>query len=297
MTYLIHRGEPAPDAVRRIIREQNRKVLALLADWRTDPVDRIHRARQACKRLRALLRLVRPAARYVYEVENRFYRDIQRRVSYARDGAAMVEALELIAADVGEPRLKESVELLRTALAARALAEVDESRSRLADSVAKACRELESADRRIRVMPLQDLRRRDLRRGAGRTLRRCAAGLAVVRDQDQPGASHEWRKHVKYAANQDRLLAEIGPVWTPAEGAMLGELGDVLGQFQDLVLLEALFRAQPDTLRIDTHVQRLRQLVARRQADLRGRALVLGNVLFADHAHALSRPDEAGSPP
>jgi len=118
--YLIHTTEPAGEEARRVLREQCRRTLDLLADWKTDPAQRIHRARQTCKKLRALARAIKLAAPYPAHVENRFFRDLQKRLAYARDAEAMVEALNYLEVGVTEPRLQESVGMLRESLVARA---------------------------------------------------------------------------------------------------------------------------------------------------------------------------------
>lgn len=280
MSYLIQASEPAADAVRRIVRLQNQRVLELLEGFEADPADRVHRARQTCKRIRALLRLVRPAARYVYQVENRFYRDIQRRIAYARDAEAMVEALDALGSGVAEPALLESVRMLREALAGRGDAVFQERRATLAAEVEACCAELRVAERRLARLPVDHLRRGDLYQGAARTFARCARQFEVVRARPDARALHAWRKDVKYAYHHTNLLAEVMPDYALERGPGLRELAEVLGRHQDLHVLDEFLRRQPDALGIDIHVQRLRRLVADTARALRERALAMGEALF-----------------
>jgi hypothetical protein len=85
---------------------------------------------------------------------------------------------------------------------------------------------------------------------------------------------------VKYAWNQTRFLAAVRPFDIEAP---LQELSATLGYWHDLELLEALLREQPDALRIDTHVQRLRHLIRESLEKLRGRSLEIGRSLFLSH--------------
>ncbi len=280
MSYLIHRAEPAADAIRRNLREQNDKAARLLAGWRDDPAGRIHETRQTCKKLRAVLRLVRPSARYVFEVENRLYRNIQGKIACARDATAMVEALHLLEARPADAPQRESLRMLRLALEARAAALAQEPRDALAGNIEAALAELRAADRRLQRLPLEGLRRRDLRDGAGRTYARCARRYLAAREQPAPAAFHGWRKAVKYSYYQTRLLRELAPDWAGPNGPRLRELAEILGQSQDLVLLEAWLAQQADALRVDEHLHRLDRLVTVTQHRLRARALGLGAALF-----------------
>lgn len=280
MAYLIDTDEPAGKAVRRVLREQNARILALLSQWTADPAGSIHRARQGCKRARAVAQLLKPAMPYAAMVENAFYRDIQKRVAYARDAEALVEALDYLEIGVTEPRLAESVAMLRESLAARAVRELEEHRTSLHDQIEAACTLLGEADRRLALLPLSDLRRRDLRRGADFKWDRCVAGYSTLQEGSPASAYHAWRRQVKYAANQTQLLASLAPSRALTIGPRLRELASLLGHAQDLELLEILLRQQPDALRIDTHVQRLRQLIAASLVQLRHRALQVGAELF-----------------
>ena len=76
MAYLLRRKEPVDTEVQRVLREQVGRAASLLETWRDNPRDNVHQARQAFKRVRALLRLVRPGARYVFRVENQIFRGL-----------------------------------------------------------------------------------------------------------------------------------------------------------------------------------------------------------------------------
>lgn len=290
MAYLINTEEPAGKAVRRVLREQNARILALLSQWTQDPPDAIHRARQGCKRARAIAQLLKTAMPYAAVVENGFYRDIQRRVAYARDSEAIVEALDFLEIGVTEPALAESVAMLRDSLAGRASRELEQHRISLAEQIGVACQLLGDAERRLHRLPVSDLRRRDLRRGADRQWERCVAGFAVLDAASPAAAFHGWRRQVKYAANQAQLLANLVPARALTSGPRLRELASLLGHAQDLELLDGLLRQQPDALRIDTHVQRLRHLIAASVGQLRHRALEVGGELFGPDSHSPGQP-------
>lgn len=278
MSYLIRQDEPVGAGVQRVLQKQTAHALALLTQWEVDPASSIHRARQACKRARAVAQLLKVAAPYVATVENGFFRGIQKRIAYARDNEALVEALDFLTVGVTEPRLAESVAMLRDSLAARAANNLQENRSALSVQIESACHDLRCSERRLSRLPIDGLRRRDLRRGATRTWERCVAGFVRLEADSPPASFHAWRRQVKYAYHETQLLAAVRPM--SFEEPLLWELSAMLGHCQDLELLEALLRQQPDALRIDTHVQRLRQLIGASQRKLRSKSLDLGRDLF-----------------
>lgn len=297
MAYLIRAGFPAADEVRRVLRAQNGHALMLLDAWHDDPVAHIHRTRRTCKKIRALLRLLRRDFPYVWSVENAFYRDLQRSLAWARDAEASVEALGALRAEVHEPRVLESLDMLRESLAARARREAGEHCGLLASRIGEARTALETAGRRLARLPLDGLRRRDLRRGARRELRLCARRYAQAATTEPTGdALHALRKAVKYAAFQQRLLGAADDVDRAAVLARLDALATHLGHGQDRVVLGAVLRAQPDSLCVDTHLQRLRRLVDAAHARSVAEALALGATLFADAtSHDRNGPVTAAS--
>lgn len=280
MAYLIRRREPVSDEVRRILVEQNRRALALLGQWQQDPRERVHSARQVFKRLRALLRLIRPGAHYVYEVENRFYRDVARSLAYVRDTEAVIEALALLEQDLTDPESRETLELLRTGLRERAARELADPVLDVPRRVQSACEALREASGRLRRTPLPDLGRRDLRRGVRRTLRRCEQGFAVVLMSDAAADYHAWRRDVKCAYHQTRLMQELMPDWAAAQGPLLGRLGELLGHSQDLSVLDGVLRSQPDDLGLDHRLQHLREVILNSQRACHEQARQLGVQIF-----------------
>ncbi|WP_153558836.1 CHAD domain-containing protein [Roseimaritima sediminicola] len=75
MSYQIKREESLEQAVRRIACEQIDKAVAELDDPRLSRPQAVHQLRKRCKKLRGLLRLVRPAMEKTYAKENACFRD------------------------------------------------------------------------------------------------------------------------------------------------------------------------------------------------------------------------------
>lgn len=276
MAYLIRR-KLAPDAeVRKVLLEQHRRALFLLRHWQDNPRGNVHQARQAFKRIRALLRLIKPCSHYVYRVENAFFRDVGQDLAYARDTEAVIEALGLLEVRISGPLAQESLHMLRIGLEHRAARERDCGIHDLPGRVQSACKALGQADKRLRELPMVNLRRRDFRRGVEHTFERCTSGFERARHSESPEDFHAWRKEVKYAYHQTRLMQQIMPRWANARGSALGTLAGVLGHYHDLVMLEALLRNQADELNVDVHLRSMKNAVRNAKAELSAEALALG---------------------
>lgn len=280
MAYCLQPRQPIDNEVRRILLEQNRRALSLLRSWEKNPRDRVHEARQAFKRIRALLRLVRSGARYVFRVENIIYRDMGRELAYARDTEAVVDALRLLEPGVAGPLARNSLHDLRVRLEARAARERDCGIHDLPGRIAAVCDELERADRRLRDLPLDKLRRRDLRYGVTVGIERCAAGFQRASGKRTAEDFHAWRKEVKYAYHQMRLMQLTAPRRAAARGRALGELAEVLGHHHDLCVLAALLRSPSEQLGGDVHLRSIARAVRSAMAELSSEALARGGRLF-----------------
>lgn len=279
MSYRIRRDESVGDEIRRILTEQGRRSLRLLQGWAANPRDNVHFARQGFKRIRAALRLVRGGAPYVYRVENTVFRDIGRSLAYARDSEAVIEAVGLLEGRLDAPLQRESLRLLRVSLEQRAARERDCGIHDLAGRIESACAQLAAADRRFRDLPLAGLRRRHVRRGLEDTLARVARGYETARASGRPADLHAWRKDVKYASHQYRLVEDLGLRGARGGHTAYAGLAGMLGHHQDLATLDALLRSQPDDLGVDLHLRAMRNAVRAAQAELAAESLRVGGRL------------------
>jgi len=280
MAYRIRRKAETAGEVRRILLEQNQKAQRLLRTWQKEPAGHVHLARQSFKRMRAALWLLRPGHRYVYAVENRAYRDLARQLAYARDASAMVEATDLLAERIWEPGPRQSLVMLRKSLAAQAEQEMADALAGMGSSVAQVRGELPRLAERLERLPVEDLRRKQLRAGVKATMRRARRNYQRVEPAADPALFHDWRKHVKYAYYQTALMAELMPRWCARNRRPLRELAALLGHVQDLNMLDDLIVAQPDDLGVDIHWRRLRRLAHDVQRELQAQAAALGEQLF-----------------
>lgn len=256
----------------RIARQQIGKAIRAAEKVDQSPEKRVHEARRRCKKLRALLRLVRPDFPN-YAAENAFVRDASRMLAGARDERVARQTYDELMRAAGRPvpeRADEptDAEAEATALAAFA-AQMREMQARTADWPAS----------RIALGTLAAGLRDNYRRA--RQTRR----VAELRRSDE--LFHEWRKYTKYHWNQLRLLEASASDVLPSAQESAGELAETLGQHHDLAVLGQILETVPEEIAPDVDVEFVKEAIVRRQTELEERIAALGRQLFAEKPKAL----------
>ena len=95
MPYRLKKSESVPEGLRRIVGEELSSAVDQLANSKKRE-EAIHEARKTIKKVRGILRLVRPHSAAIYRVENRRFRDIGRKLSELRDAASIIEAFDAL---------------------------------------------------------------------------------------------------------------------------------------------------------------------------------------------------------
>jgi CHAD domain-containing protein len=239
---------------------------------------RVHAARKAIKRARAMLRLLRPAiAEADYLMENIALRDAGHSLSPLRDAKSLLDAfkdfttryaVELHGAELGP--LKRSL-IARHTQARRALVN-SPTTLRLCEDSLQSCRErmrhwnLARAEPAIAIYGLPGIYRKSHK------------AFAQARDACTSQELHEWRKQVKYLFNASDALRNSGVRRLRKTTERAERVAEWLGDDHDLVILH---QAVSDSV-IDVGATiTVYMLIARRRATLQSRALDGGRKLFA----------------
>ena len=278
--YRILQPDQLTDEVRRVATHQVERGLTDLDG--DDPNEGIHQVRKRCKKLRALVRLVRDADEDLHARENAAFRDTARRASHLRDDAAMVEAYDVLAAAYQEHVDLDGFGPVRDALVARR-----DDAAPAVDEVLTAIRsDLEAARGRIATWELPGDGFEMLAGGLERTYRRSRKRYHDAYADGTTEAFHEWRKRVKYHRYQVRLLQDAWPSVLKSRRQELHALGELLGDDHDLAVLRARLHAGPEEHGGTDLVAALTGLLDRRRATLQVRADHLGARLFAERPGA-----------
>ncbi|GHC25754.1 CHAD domain-containing protein [Kushneria pakistanensis] len=284
MAYRLEMSESTSKGFARIAAEQIDRARRDIA--RRDTVEGIHKLRQRCKRVRAILRLARPALGKHYARENRRFRDLARAVGGPRDEQVLIDTFDaLMAAHKGRvdrrqftPTRQQLLKRHRQALETSALPDM-----------AWLAAELETARDAVDDWAPAIDRFRTLREGMAETCRRARQAMKQAEGADDEVYFHEWRKQVKYHRHHCELLVNVWKAPMEARAKEVHRLADLLGEEHDLAML-ALALGDPEAAaQGQDKAETLLEMIAKRRVTLQGEALLLGRRLFAEKPEALAK--------
>lgn len=287
MAYRFRRGdESVQHGLRRIAADQIDKAIAEVDDRGMGAAATVHQLRKRCKKLRGLIRLVRPAFGD-YGEENALFRDAAAGLSGLRDMDAQIETYDALLDSCDGNLDRRTFAPVRRRLTLRrkrivAAQDLDASlaafRARMVAAKERAAHWTLDADGFDAVAG-----------GLRKTYAR--AGKAMAKAGDKPTAEnfHEWRKRAKYHWYHTRLLAPVWPGPMTAHRDAAKRLGDMLGEHHDLAVFRDTIAGNPGDSAAGETADALFALIERRQAALADDAFRLGARLLAEPGKPLAR--------
>ena len=207
--------------------------LGLPDAFRKDPYAAIHETRKTIKRIRALLKMVRDGTGYgFYLRENRYFRDLSRGISLARDYDVLLDTLNFVASKTRKHAESRAEELK---------ASIREARDRELETLSApgGCFEKipDAFDRALKRMdsflqhsgPIVSVKR-----GLRRTYRKGRRLLDPVRKTSDMHHTHEFRKSCRYLQFQMELLVPLYPALLKGYAGSIDSLTTKLGNIHDL---------------------------------------------------------------
>jgi len=269
--------------IRRIACEQIDGALASIDDKEADRAKAVHDLRKRCKKLRGLVRLVRPAFRH-YQEEDEAFRDIAGLFGGLRDAEVVRAIFEKLVEHHADRFDPSAIEFTRRQLTEAA---AEDAAAKASEPFDEAGQRLSEARRRVLDWRLDDDGWNTPRRGLLKTYAR--ARKAMKRAAEEPGGEHyhAWRKAVKYHWYHSRLLRAAWPRELRPRADLAFELSEVLGEYHDLFVMERHLADKAPS--IGSHSADINEFARRRRAKLERRAFRLGKRLLGD------RRDDLGS--
>jgi CHAD domain-containing protein len=242
---------------------------------RGDSTERIHFVRVQCKRLRAVLELIRSyISESKYGEEKRRIKAVAQELTAIRDSHVLRETLESAADVFGRNRRRKYGDWIGSALPKRSV-----------PSDRQACRQTYPLLRRAMAglpRPNGTATETDLREfslpGLRSSYRRARAGMFRSKQHPQPESFHRWRKSAKCLVLQLELLHRAG---LPVNRTVLRRFDALqrdLGNHRDLLLAESF---QPTGEQIP---KALRKVIRKRRKHLEADLLRRGKRLFSGNA-------------
>ncbi len=284
MAYRIRRNRSIQKSLRLIAGEQIEKSIAEINDPQLDRHEAVHQARKRCKKLRALVRIVRPQFAD-YKRENAFFRDAARELSYLRDAQSVVACFDELM-----KRHEDQVDRARFTATRK---ELVDRRRQVADDVAgldarlnRFLEQMREARQRVAEWKIDDSGFSAVRGGLNKTYQRGRKALRKAHADPTTENFHEWRKRVKYHWYHERLLRQIWPAMMEVERRVGNELADLLGDEHDLAVLQQTLDAEPERFGEERDRQDLAGLIKQSRAQLQSEAHELGARVFAERPDA-----------
>ncbi len=281
MAYRISLGRDVESAVRDVAREQINKAVQELNVEGLSFHEQVHQVRKRLKKIRGVLRLVRPALGVQYAQSNAYLRDLGRQLAGLRDAEAMVESVEGLIQHASDEQERSALNQVKELLVERrdSLSQDSGCKGMPIESVVER---LERASTMAGKWKLKSRGFKSIAGGLRKTYSRGCAGRKQAYQENSPEAFHEWRKRVKYHWYHVRLLQEL---WSGPMNARRDEakrLADLLGDDHDLAILqERLTKGRNPDLHPDALAATL-AAVRRQSSELRDQARPLGQKLFAE---------------
>lgn len=287
MAYRFERADGSVEhAVRRIAREQLGHAIESIRDESTGRDKAVHDVRKACKKVRALLRLVHPVLP-AYGEENPALRQVARIVSPVRDAAVLIDTYDDLVPACQE-RLGDHV---LGAARDQLVAERDRATGATDPAAALArCREpLEEAMARAAGWSVEKNGFAAIRGGLRATVKRARNAMRDAQEDREAATVHAWRKRCKDHWYHARLLEPIWPGPMKAHVKAARALAEALGDHHDLAVLIATITVASERFGGDAGVEILVDAAECRQEALAEHAFAVGKRLFAERPSALAR--------
>ena len=273
MAFEIRLNRDACHEIRRIAREEIDRAVGALNGAREGRLNGIHEARKRFKALRALLRLTAPRLGATFRRENRWYRDVARKLATAREAQASLETLDRLG-DAGSPTLRREFEARYEALRREQLQDEGGLEVLVAD--------LARARERVARWPLAGNAFEVIEPGLRATYRQGRKGFRRALQGASATGLHEWRKDVKYHRHHLELLIHLWPEVMPGAAATARTLGNLLGDHHDLHELRAMISNSPGLAGSGNEREAVLAAARSRAWELEARAITTGRLVYAE---------------
>ena len=280
---LTHPGRSVQKELRRIARRQIDDAIATI-DGRRPLDETVHDLRKRCKKVRGVIRLVRPCFAD-YRSENAAFRVAAQSLSFLRDAEVLVATYDAIA-ETHHGQMRKFAGI-RRALVARQKQAVKDKQA-IAGCLSEFRVAMAAARKRAEGWTLDADGFDAFADGLSKTYKRARDGMAAAEARGRAADFHEWRKRVKYHGYHAQLFEPIWPRELKAHRKAADEVNDVLGQHHDLAVFESVLRGEAKTFG-NADIDAFVALLNERQDELAGAAFAIGRRLLAEPPKMLVR--------
>ena len=288
MPYKLKTSETIPQNIRRIVCEEIDFAVQQLKSKNTKKRDEaIHEARKSIKKIRGVLKLLRPELGKVYREQNSRLRDLGAKLSELRDAGVIIETFDSVVNRNTNAATENAFSAIRKALEQNK--KDKEQSENIVQVMAGTASELIAVKSPLENWPISDNGFASLCDGLRKTYRLGRSAMHKARNKNRPELFHEWRKRTKDHWYHVRLLESS---WTEAMIARERSLHDLetwLGDDHNIVVLLGELNQNPDRYGSAKDLDMFASLAKNRQKELRQQALSLGERLYGQKSKLLTK--------
>jgi CHAD domain-containing protein len=271
----LHTDEPLGAGILRVAENLIDSITGSGERPKQEESEYVHSVRTKIKRLRALLRLIRPAVgELFFNQENARLRNAGRRLAVARDAEVARETLKTLSVE-GEPE-KQAV-----AAALAGLESKNGTRTDISDALNEIRKDLEQTKRNLQQLQLVNSEWEVVAPGLRDVYRQSRERMDRALHDGGDEAFHKWRIRVKNLFYELELLEPVWPKRMDKMTARLSKLQDKIGCDHDIAVLKGLLRKTPERFGGTEAVERLIRCLDGKSRKLRHAAEPLGEKIFA----------------
>ena len=267
----LKRGESVRKGLLRIVHEEVENAIRQFSNPK-DLDEAVHEARKSIKRIRAVLRMLRPALGGVYQSANSDLRKIGQQLSALRDSQALLEIFDDLDASAFTTA-REHLKRRRQEEAAHFDAEA--TLPALVDALREVARQASGWAIDQAGLSL-------LSRGLARTVRRGRKAFRKAYEDPRPERFHEWRKRAKDFRYQLELLQKAWPEVLEGYASSARELESMLGDDHNLAVLHDAVIHNPDRFGTEEEQHELLAHIGAKAKELRADAATLGQRIYGE---------------
>lgn len=280
MVYKLNKEKSLIKNISRIANEEIEASLEALESLNIH--EAIHDIRKRLKKLRALCRLVRDElGEDNYKSINIYFRDLGKEISDFRDLTAHLETIEMLNEHFGKHLY---VNFFKTFTR-----QIEEERNQMENTLRAQnffseylVEKLEKAKKELTSWPVDSNNIDIILPSIERVYKRGQKALYNAYKTPEKETFHEWRKRVKYLWYQTLLLQDTWPNFFDTLETEIHELGDLLGNDHDLMVLKEKILAEDFRLKEETHRELMIAIINEYSNSLRNKAKTKGELIFAE---------------
>ncbi|MBU1192246.1 MAG: CHAD domain-containing protein [Gammaproteobacteria bacterium] len=287
MAYRLKRKKSIQHNLQRIAQEQIDRAIIEITDPELESHKAVHQVRKRCKKLRGLIRLVRPSFGD-YAFENAFLRDTARNLSGLRDAQTILNTFKKLAQQMEQP-LDTSLQVTITDRLEQRRQDTTYRHLEMESRLARFAERMQLLQHRVNDWQLDKSGFRAVKKGLIITYGRGRKAIRKAYTKPSTARFHEWRKLVKYHWYHARLLQPIWPLMMDVEIVAADELSDLLGDEHDLAVLSDTLKDEGALFSSPEQMASIIAVITQQRTQLQQQCLPLGKRLFAEKPKHLAR--------